>query len=392
MSLLDRVSSIIRADDEPIDAVRRWLGLLASICGLALAAVATPYMLRETGSFPAGVMAMQFSPFLLNLVALGAGFVAPIRYLRLLWIGYAVTLFAVVVIWFAFPGSIVMVLPGVWLLQAAAVASVYASANAPTAIVYSVVLAFAPPLASLCLNGAIPAHLAAVALAHLSNVIFVPLLAALAGRLLIAFRLARAEQETLARLAAAEASAEQRRLLAAVVHDEVLATLTAARLLDGAPHVVLRSAAADAMAALGQAEARTRWAPVSAEQVAAEIAARLSALDPTAALTLRVDPAAVMLPAEVARALPAAAAESFRNSLRHAGADARRRVTIDAGPDAISIAVNDDGVGFDENGIDADRLGIRNSILGRMNDVRGSGAVHSAPGRGTTVEISWRQP
>jgi hypothetical protein len=63
-------------------------------------------------------------------------------------------------------------------------------------------------------------------------------------------------------------------------------------------------------------------------------------------------------------------------------------VSRDAGG-GVRIDARDQGVGFDPGRIPPDRLGLRESVLGRMEDVGGSATVRSAPGRGTTVVLSW---
>ncbi|WP_238421317.1 ATP-binding protein [Gordonia sp. 'Campus'] len=98
-------------------------------------------------------------------------------------------------------------------------------------------------------------------------------------------------------------------------------------------------------------------------------------------------------PAEVLDAVVEAMTESLRNVVRHAGAGADCAVIIRLASDALSMAVVDNGVGFDPGTVAAGRLGIEVSILGRLARVPGGHAeVRSRAGRGTTVQIMWERP
>ncbi|WP_439029783.1 sensor histidine kinase [Gordonia terrae] len=98
-------------------------------------------------------------------------------------------------------------------------------------------------------------------------------------------------------------------------------------------------------------------------------------------------------PAEVLDAVVEAMTESLRNVVRHAGAGADCAVIVRLAPDALSMAVVDNGVGFDPGTVAAGRLGIEVSIRGRLARVPGGHAeVRSRAGRGTTVQIMWERP
>lgn len=99
------------------------------------------------------------------------------------------------------------------------------------------------------------------------------------------------------------------------------------------------------------------------------------------------------LPAQVVSALVEATQEALRNVARHAGPDANCAVICRTGDDAITIAIVDDGVGFDPDAVPAGRLGIAAGISRRMKRIHGGSAtVRSEPGRGTTVGLRWEQP
>ena len=73
---------------------------------------------------------------------------------------------------------------------------------------------------------------------------------------------------------------------------------------------------------------------------------------------------------------------------RHAGVD-EARVTVPGGAGWATIEVTDQGRGFDPRSVAPAPRGIRESISGRMAAAGGTGAVHSAPGHGTTVVLRW---
>jgi hypothetical protein len=57
-------------------------------------------------------------------------------------------------------------------------------------------------------------------------------------------------------------------------------------------------------------------------------------------------------------------------------------------PEAITIMVTDEGVGFDPETIPADRLGIRASIEARLASVGGRVQIWSSPGSGTSIVMT----
>jgi len=85
----------------------------------------------------------------------------------------------------------------------------------------------------------------------------------------------------------------------------------------------------------------------------------------------------------IGRAVIAATREAMNNIDRHASATT---ATISVAPHRIVIT--DDGAGFDLATARAGR-GIAESMTGRMRNIGGDAALHSAPGRGTSVELTW---
>lgn len=92
------------------------------------------------------------------------------------------------------------------------------------------------------------------------------------------------------------------------------------------------------------------------------------------------------LDGETATAVVSASREAMTNAERHSRASC---LTVSVGVGAVVLA--DDGVGFDP---EAPRSGhgISASIIARMRRAGGSAAIHSEPGFGVSVELSWRAP
>lgn len=96
--------------------------------------------------------------------------------------------------------------------------------------------------------------------------------------------------------------------------------------------------------------------------------------------------AQLWLPGETARFVIAAAREAMNNVDRHAHA----HTLIVTVSDHV-VRLEDDGVGFDP---DQPRSGhgVTYSIIGRMQRAGGHARIISAPGKGTTTELSWAPP
>ncbi|MDQ1124371.1 ATP-binding protein [Microbacterium trichothecenolyticum] len=170
---------------------------------------------------------------------------------------------------------------------------------------------------------------------------------------------------------------------AAIVHDEVLATLALAASPLPVPVDRLAAQARRAVTMVTRLVDDDAGEPVPVDlAVAAEARRGAAAFLPP---TRGVPP----MPAAVREALLAATRQALDNARRHAP-DARRSVSVRVVGAGVEVEIADEGGGFDPSRIADDRLGIRQSIVGRMSRVPGGHAhVDSAPGAGTRVVLSW---
>lgn len=181
---------------------------------------------------------------------------------------------------------------------------------------------------------------------------------------------------------------DQHAVLARFVHDEVLSALSAAMHTDGPASGPLRRDARNAIAAVGlsahaETEEHTR---LSGEKALAALTTHLRGIDD--GFTLEADCDSGLYPGKVVRDVTLAAGEALRNSLRHAGEAASRKVRITLSDEVIRVSVQDDGIGFMRDA-HSPRLGVQRSIVDRMDDLGGSALVDSAPGQGTKVVLTW---
>jgi signal transduction histidine kinase len=89
----------------------------------------------------------------------------------------------------------------------------------------------------------------------------------------------------------------------------------------------------------------------------------------------------------IATAMVDALGAALENVVRHSGASVAE-VELVYEPEAITIMVTDEGVGFDPTRVAGDRLGIRASIHGRIAAVGGTVQVWSSPGSGTSIAMT----
>jgi PAS domain S-box-containing protein len=92
------------------------------------------------------------------------------------------------------------------------------------------------------------------------------------------------------------------------------------------------------------------------------------------------------LPSSVVEHLPRIAGEALHNTVKHAGASVIR-VTVTVDDDLLTLVAEDDGCGFDPTATTGAGLGQR-TMRERAALLGGELSVRSAPGQGTTVEVS----
>lgn len=121
----------------------------------------------------------------------------------------------------------------------------------------------------------------------------------------------------------------------------------------------------------------TLWTPVAADALE-----RLCA-ETSVEIRWQIDPKINETSAPIALAAYRIVVEAVRNAIAH-GKASEVVVRGEKQTNAIRIAVQDNGRGFDPSQVSPDRFGIR-SMTGRANLVGGTLTVDSAPGGPTTV-------
>jgi signal transduction histidine kinase len=96
------------------------------------------------------------------------------------------------------------------------------------------------------------------------------------------------------------------------------------------------------------------------------------------------------LPPGVKIALYRVAQEAFSNIAKHARAS-RVSATLESSEDQVTLAVIDDGRGFDPKAVAPERMGLR-IMRERLDDIGASLQVRVDPGGGTTVVAVWTRP
>lgn len=205
---------------------------------------------------------------------------------------------------------------------------------------------------------------------------------------------ARSARASAAGAAATAARVHEQARLDALIHDEIMTALYYAT-NDSADLVgSVRAQASRALDELASLDAdQGDDPPVTPPELASRLRAVL--LDLSSGLQISTDVRReAPVPAAVADAFAEGATEALRNSLRHAGgAEVTRTATIRLTAFGVTVIVRDNGSGFDPAAVDPYRLGLLVSIRGRLNAVDGGAAhISSAPRRGTTITLDWRDP
>lgn len=179
----------------------------------------------------------------------------------------------------------------------------------------------------------------------------------------------------------------------AIVHDSVLAALQAAD--RAATPDQARAATSLAVKALAHfRDAGLAPADTAALVTAGELASALATAAVSMERVIRVSslgPRDRVVPSVVAEAMVLAATQAMQNSIQHAGPEPIERSVVVRSTDdtGVTIAVEDDGEGFDPAGVEPGRLGVRVSIIERMTSIGGRAVIESAIGRGTSVQLTW---
>ncbi len=198
---------------------------------------------------------------------------------------------------------------------------------------------------------------------------------------------------TASRTAMTHAREQEQARLDALVHDEVIATLYYASL--GRPELAasVRKQAGHALANLARLrEPDEASEPAPLTEFVSRVRSVVTELDDSIRVRVR-GTGSGLVPQEVAAAFAEATSEAIRNSLEHAGSHpVARSVTVDVGPETITIEIVDDGVGFDPAAVPEDRLGIAVSIRGRLAGVGGEAGIESTSTTGTRVTLRWDRP
>jgi signal transduction histidine kinase len=206
-------------------------------------------------------------------------------------------------------------------------------------------------------------------------------------------RRAHAELEKAARLAA---SLEERERLSRQVHDgaiQVLALMSRRGREIGGETAELAELAGEQERAL-----RRLVSSADAEAAVGELTdvgalLRRRASD-RVSVSVPADP--VLLDANVAEELSAAAGNALDNVAAHAGPDARAYVLLEDLGDSVTVSIRDDGIGIPEGrleeAVDQGRVGVAKSIVGRMNWLGGSAKLNTGPECGTEWELTIPRP
>ena len=202
-------------------------------------------------------------------------------------------------------------------------------------------------------------------------------------------RRAHAELEQAARLAA---SLEERERLSRQVHDgaiQVLALVSRRGREIGGETAELAELAGEQERALRRLVSSADAEPQSGAMADIGALLRRRASD-RVSVSVPADP--VLLDANVADELYAAAANALDNVASHAGPDAHAYVLLEDLGDAVTVSIRDDGVGIAdgrlEEAVGEGRFGIAKSIVGRMNWLGGSAKLNTGPDCGTEWELT----
>ncbi|HWK25702.1 MAG TPA: ATP-binding protein [Solirubrobacter sp.] len=185
------------------------------------------------------------------------------------------------------------------------------------------------------------------------------------------------------RVRADDAREDERRRVAAHLHDSVLQTLALVQRQAHDPAAVAR------LARRQEHELRA-WmageAELGAETLGAALRAAVAEVEDDHGAAVELTVLGDRPLDRAADALAAAAREALRNAARHAPGSPIF-VFCQAGPDGAEVFVRDEGPGFELAAVPTERRGVRDSIIGRMAAAGGSAEIESRAGEGTEVAL-----
>jgi len=209
------------------------------------------------------------------------------------------------------------------------------------------------------------------------------------GMAALTARRAHAELERAARL---RARTEERERLSRQVHDgaiQVLALVSRRGREIGGETAKLAELAGEQERALRRLVSSANAEPPVGELTDLGALLRRRASD---RVSVSVPAEPVLLDADVAEELSAAAGNALDNAAAHAGPEARAYVLLEDLGDSVTVSIRDDGVGIAdgrlEEAVSEGRLGIAKSIVGRMDWLGGSAKLNTGPGCGTEWELT----
>lgn len=275
------------------------------------------------------------------------------------------------------PGGAPLSLAGYWAGGCAAYAAIFLSYKwgVSFAIVTSLTLLLAPQ------------HFA---MERLGTAFVTVLFTACLGTLVTQFRATLEEQEQERLRSAALAERER---LSRIVHDGALQVLALVE-REGAA-LGPRGMRLAALARESEAQLRSHLQDREISDIehseSVDLAAALDKYE-SARITVSTMASLVMAPRSLVDEVERTLTEILSNVDKHAGAEARVWILLDQElDDEVILWVRDNGVGMSaaqvQEAAEKGRLGIRDSIVGRMNDLGGSAILKSSPGAGTEWEL-----
>ena len=180
-----------------------------------------------------------------------------------------------------------------------------------------------------------------------------------------------------------DAREDERRRVAAHLHDSVLQTLALVQRQAHDPAAVAR------LARRQEHELRAWMAgevELGAETLGAALRTAVAEVEDDAGAVIELTVLGDRGLDRATEALAAAAREALRNAARHAPG-APIFVFCQASADGAEVFVRDEGPGFELETVPTERRGVRDSIVGRMAAVGGSAVVESRSGEGTEIAL-----